>query len=333
MKTMGRCIFAFLLLAHGQAHAAELNEARGLALFDQGEAAWKGGDYGRARDLFSESYEAFPRAITLADLGLTEGKLGHSLEALKDLRKAAAWPGLDAKRREVIEGNLRRAMAQAGHLAVQASEGATVSIDGTAVDLSSEPIDVLPGHHVVEAKLEDRRAQQEVDAPAGSVVDVKVTVPPRGSVLPSVIAAASASPPPPVVAPAPAPMSPEPSWWTGPRIAGVALGAAALGAGVTGLGFHFAGEGVAQDLKDLRGALSNGQCWTAGGSGSCDAVKTRLDNEHTDNVATVVSLSLAGAFALASTCAFAAGARSGSGTSASIAPVVSPTMLGMAGRF
>ena len=67
------------------------------------------------------------------------------------------------------------ASSKTGHIAVDAPPGAEIVIDGkkwNAVAPFKEPLDTLPGRHVLDARLGERTASRDVDAPAGVVVEV-----------------------------------------------------------------------------------------------------------------------------------------------------------------
>jgi hypothetical protein len=147
---------------------AEAHFRTGLKLYEQSK-------YEEARLSFLQAHSVYPRASILRNLALCELKTNRPLEAIQHLRTYLADPAADM--REFAQKNLDDAMAMTGHINVQATEGSTLVVDGKPqLQHGSAPfkeaLDMLPGTHVVEARLGDRSRQAEVDAPAGSVVEV-----------------------------------------------------------------------------------------------------------------------------------------------------------------
>jgi len=246
--------FAFLLatlLASSSAAAAgdtpqQIAEAHlrtGLKLYEQA-------NYEAARLEFLQAQAVFPRPSLLRNLALCELKTNRPLEAIQHLRTYLADPTTTAEKRENAKKNLDEAFAKTGHVSVRAADGATISVDGQAQPGTApfrEPIDTLPGRHVLEARLADRTATRDLEAAAGVVADVDLRFEEKA-------AAAAAAP---TTNPATAnydagspPSEPGPSFWTARHTVGVTVGGLALVAAGVGGGFLVARNGHVSDGKD-----------------------------------------------------------------------------------
>ena len=335
------CIAACVLLWTSRAPAGEADAGeRSVALFKEGVAAGKAGDYARAEAAFRSSYALRPSGSTLRNWALTEMHLGKLVEALGHLKVALAAPGLTAEQRSDVQQNFDDAYRATGHLAVRTTEGARVAVDGVVVAGAAPfdgPLDVLPGSRQVEARLAADVAHAEVDALAGQVVQVDLPVP-----------AARPEPPGPslgidartsahrelIGAQAPGEPSRTTTWWTAPHVGAVGLAAA----GVVGLGiglyFDVRSNGAASDAGGLRSALG-GQCMGPAASSGCAALRDKIAEVHTDETIADV------AFAAGATAAVGAAvvlALAGPGAvvrtgSVQWTPRVAPGAAGVAGSF
>ncbi len=336
--TIALTALASVVVASSALASDDSDRDRADGLFKDGLAASRAGDLERARRLFAASFELVQRPGTLGNLGETEVRLGRVVEGLGHLRSSLAMLGTSDPRRAVVQQDIDEACAKTGHLSIHAVRGATVSVDGSPVPgvaPLADPVDVLPGHRVVEARLAARTVRREVDAPAGSIVDVDL------SELPRVPEPQPPSPPPPQVA---IPIAPEPeqpgregaSWWTAPRIAGLGLGAGAVGAGVAALVFHGLAQSASADGNGLRANLSNGSCVTPASSPECASLQSKSDTVHADDVAKTTSWVLAGTFAVGSVVSLVLGAVGPARSpvaATSLRLSVGPGGMGLEGQF
>lgn len=229
-RWLGALLLAAGLLATAPAVWASNNPAErdALARFEEGLQRVKAGDFDAARLSFVEAYAVLHRPRILWNLALSEEKTGRTLEALTHFRQVAA----DSEAAEADRADARVHVSalsnQTGHIDVQAPAGAVVAVDGARVPDTtplSGPLDVVPGHHVVEAKLGESTASLAVDAGSGLTVHADF----------SAMSAVKPPPPPPPesppVAPSQVPDEPpaEPSFEPGLGRA-VAVGGLAAGA-------------------------------------------------------------------------------------------------------
>jgi hypothetical protein len=233
---------------------AEAHLRAGLKLYEQSS-------YEAARLEFLQAQAVFPRPSLLRNLALCELKTNRPLEAIQHLRTYLADPTTTADKRENAKKNLDEAFAKTGHVSVRAADGATISLDGQAqlgTTPLREPIDTLPGRHVLEARLADRSTTREVEAAAGVVVEVDLRFEEKAtSASPTAgpsVGGATAK-----YDPGGPPSEPAPSFWTTRHAVGVTVGGLALVAAGVGGAFLVARNGHVSDGKDAL-AVSSRPC-------------------------------------------------------------------------
>lgn len=224
---------------------AEAHLRAGLKLYEQSS-------YEAARLEFLQAQAVFPRPSLLRNLALCELKTNRPVDAIQHLRAYLADPSTTGDKRDNAKKNLDEAFAKTGHVALRANDGASISVDGQPQQGSApfkEPLDTLPGRHVLDARLGERTASRDVDAPAGAVVDVDLRFEEKAVANP-VAAVPAASPPTSTNDVSGPPREPEPSFWTTRHAMGVvAAGFAVVAAGVGGA-FLAARQGHVSDGKD-----------------------------------------------------------------------------------
>jgi hypothetical protein len=324
-----------MVLGAPAARAAEEDaQQRSAALFKEGVAAGKAGDYARAEVAFRMSYSLAPRPSTLRNWGLTEMKLGKMVEALAHLRAALASSGWTPEQRAIVRQNLDDAYAATGHLSVKTAAGARVAIDGAAVDGVAPfdaPLDVAAGQRHVEVRLGSGAGRADVQATAGTVVEVDLAIP--QSPEPPLVAMGVAERPLAATAESPA-LEPTEGWWTPPRTVAAALaGAAAVGVGL-GIYFDAAAHGAASDANAWRTGLT-GDCAAAAAPAGCGALRDKINAAHTDETLEVVAFAAGGAAALGAAVLLAIARPSAPVRTGSVrwVPVLAPQAAGVAGSF
>jgi hypothetical protein len=182
-----------VLTACVSAHAADDRASREAeARFTEGLAAVKNKDYEAARLSFAQAYTVLHRPLILWNLALSEEKSNHPLEAIghfrqvtRDLPGGSEWSS--------AQKHLDALLTQMGRIDVQAPAGSSFILDGAEVAGTAplaDPLDVKPGHHVVEAKMTQGGTKAaSVDVTPGQIAHVTL--------------AADAPAPAPVAAPAP----------------------------------------------------------------------------------------------------------------------------------
>jgi hypothetical protein len=297
----GRTGWLVALLLLSRSATADDAETRAHALFLEGVAAGQHSEYEHARAAFEESFRLFPRGSTLGNLGLFEVKTGRVLEGIKHLKEALGYPDVDARRRATMEDNLRDADAMVGRLAIDADATAQLTLDGadlgTAASLK-DPVEVMPGHHVVEASVGQRSARKDVDANAGTTVQVDIRVEAsaeKHGLEPPTARSTPESMPPPRAALA-APPGGE-SWWTPSHTVAVALSAATVAGLGLGIYFEAANQAAGQDVSRLRAAMG-GLCTPQGAGPQCGQLRDKIDSGRQDATAGEVAYAITGAAAI-----------------------------------
>lgn len=176
------------ILASAQPSVANVEAARHA--FTDAEAAFKRGDYEQALTLFRLAFSTAPRDAVRFNIGVCLEQLGRYDEARTEYEAAAASKTLSPS--ELAEAH-RRSDALSpltAELTIEGgSPGVTIAIDHR--DRCPLPcrLFVLPGKHVVGARVGERDLAAEVDAEAGHVATVSLASKPPPAT----------APPPPVV--------------------------------------------------------------------------------------------------------------------------------------
>jgi hypothetical protein len=239
---------AALLLAGSSSARADDDRANreAEARFKEGLSRVKNKDYEAARLSFEQAYAVLHRPLILWNLALSEEKTGHPLDALAHFRQVARDAPVDADRASA-QKHVDTLLGQLSRIDVQAPAGTVLGLDGGDASWTApltDPLDVMPGHHVVAAKMSGGGTKSsEVDAVAGQVAHVSFVADPGPIAfavpLPATATAPAATAPPPATASAgtdalasPPPDEPPKPFW-GPRTvtATVFVGAAAVAAG------------------------------------------------------------------------------------------------------
>src|SRR5688572_14542791 len=159
--------------AYGQPDQARRDaEAR----FREGLARVQSNDFEGARLAFAQAYAVLKSADVLWNLALSEHKSNHPLEALGHFKEYVRDARTTEPERVKARKYIDELHARVGRVAVDAPAGASLIVDGKthphAAPLS-EPIDVSPGEHFVEARLAERSRLLRVHAAAGAVVTLQ----------------------------------------------------------------------------------------------------------------------------------------------------------------
>jgi len=200
---------------------------------------------------------------------------------------------------------------------------------------------VMPGRRMLEARVEGQKAQQAVDAPAGSVVDVELIVPDAPAAMAAPTVANGGAMPSSTTGDVPPESGTErplgsPSWWTAPRVVGVALGAGALVGIGLGTYFHIAAVNSANDANGIRAhQITPNECGVSPASNACANLHSKADAAQEGNTAAKVSWIVAGTAAAGSVIALVVGAHAPPlrSTGMVVRPIIGPGWMGVEGRF
>jgi serine/threonine-protein kinase len=260
------------------------NQAAARTLFDEGRQLMKQGQYDRAcpkLEAASKLYAGSGVLLNLADCYEHVGRTASAWTVFGEASSVAERSGRsddesEAKRRQSsLESRLVRLVIRVSRPA----SGLTVKRDDIAVDRAAwdVAIPIDPGEHSVTAEAPGRASWSKsistTDPGRTTTVEVpelQVVTPPPASQAPPVPALQAAP------APAPATILPAASdapYWTGRRVAGVAI----AGAGVVGMG-----------IGGLVGLSAKSQFDTAQGESGAKRHDDSLSAVNTGNVATVI---------------------------------------------
>ncbi len=254
-------------------------------------------------------------------------KLSEPLAALKHLRLALNDPELDAKRKVITKQDFDAAYAATGHVALTTSPGASVTVDGNAVEGTApfaDAIDVTAGKHTLEARLGGQSAKMEVDAKAGQVSSIEIAIAPAPPSPPLATSAAAPSLAPPSTTSLPETPSPEgaPTFWNGRRKVGIVV----AGAGIVALGLsaYFFADGNSQrdHATSLAAGLPSGACGGSSPASGCSAFQDAQNTQNTDRMLSGVLVGVGGAAVAVGAAMFFWPSKSTSQTA--IVPYVSP---------
>jgi hypothetical protein len=313
------------------------------ARFKEGLARVKSKDYEAARLSFEQAYAVLHRPLILWNLALAEEKTARPLDALAHFRQVAREAAGDADRAGA-QKHVDALLGQLGHIEVQAPPGTGVTVDGGDVVGTAplDPLDVMPGHHVVGAKMAAGSTRtSDVDAVAGQVAHVAFAADPP----PAVAAAPAGSAP---VTPAPAAATqPEPlpstapdesskPFWTARTVTATALAGAAVVVAGFGAGFGIASQNNKSTVAGYQSEHpSTTYCSATPAPGDCVPWNNALNAQNRDADLSNALYFTAGAFALGAIVSWFFWPKGGHVKTTWVLPEVGPDRAGVeaGGRF
>jgi hypothetical protein len=346
---------AMALMASPAAAAEDPSVHDAQARFEEGLERVKAGDYEAARISFAQAYALLKRPAILWNLALAEEKTGRVVDALDHFKQVAHDPSATTGDREDAQRHASGLAAKTGHVDVQAPPGASLRVDGDPVEAVTpleEPLDVMPGHHVVEARWAEGSKSAPLDVAAGQTVHVSFgardVAGPAGSVPPSEAAGAPVGRAAPAGAALPgagaenepaAVAHPQPSVArvvTTASIGGAAVVAVVVGV-VLGLDSRSQANEAAGDRTQIaRGtALGNSACYVAPVQGACPGLSDAVRAQNRDAEASDVLYVTGGVLAVGAVAAWFLWPRSRTETGVWVSPAAGASGLGVqaGGRF
>jgi hypothetical protein len=145
---------------------------------EEGLQRYARGDYEGARVAFAQAYAVLTSIDLLFNLSRAEVKSGHPLEALVHVRQILRDPASTPEDRAKAAKLLDEANAATGHVAVEAPAGTEVVIDAVPSGECPfrEAIDVAPGKHVIEARVNGEVKRIEIVTASGETVTARFEV-------------------------------------------------------------------------------------------------------------------------------------------------------------
>lgn len=237
----------------------------GLKFYDQQ-------NYEAARVEFLQAHSIYPRPALLRNLALCELKTNRPLDALKHLRAYLEDPNAEA--RDLAITNMEHAFMRTGHVLVQATGGATLRIDGKDYGNApfSGPVDVVAGKHFVEVRLNGRTRSRDVDAIAGTTVDVDLRFPSMTSA-----AAPGGGTSAPLERLAPPQQSGESSWWNTRSKVGVGVASVGLVLGGAATYFFIDSANERARGREYSDRITSKSGCASGADPNCKAMQDAFD--------------------------------------------------------
>jgi hypothetical protein len=162
--------------------SSDADRAAAGQAFEEGVKSFDAADYEAALEAFERAYALEPHYGLLYNIGVTQLKLGRTLEAHRSLRMYLSEGGdaIGAARRRTVEQRLQELATQVGSIRLEGGPaGASVRIDGRDAGTLplEDPLDVLVGARRVEVSaegFEDWDTQVDVEPGEPSVVRVEL---------------------------------------------------------------------------------------------------------------------------------------------------------------
>jgi hypothetical protein len=332
----GTLTAALVLLVSSGAHADDKATREAEARFAEGLARVKTKDYEAARLSFEQAYAVLHRPLILWNLALSEEMTAHSLDALAHFRQVAREAAGESDRASA-QKHVDALLMQLSRIDVQAPPGTTFALDGSALPGAApigEPLDVTPGHHVIEARIAAGAAKtSEVDAIAGQVAHVTFAAD-----APTPVAAAVA---PAALTPAPVSQTSEgpaadvatasKPFWTPRTVTAATL----VGVGVVAVGFG-AGFGLAsrsnqKTAQNYQSTLGRSFCLMPGPAdqNTCTTWNNAVNAQNRDANISDALYFAAGAFAVGAVVSWFFWPKPVGAKAAWVAPVIGPGTVGI----
>jgi hypothetical protein len=327
--------------------------------FAEGVAAADAGNYEAARVAFQQAYALKPHPSVLHNLGQSELKTGHYLEAARHLATFIRDTSFGtAAERDIAKKALLQAEAKLSKLVVEVDlDGAEITVDGEPAGRSPmgpDPAYVEPGDRVVHVQKEGYPAfEQHQTFEAGRTAQLKVAL--RAGDGPSTLAASisrntgslsnstavdggaraaeGVGPPPPGLTYTP---DAEGNARTIVLVTGAGLTTVTAALGII---FSLKGSSASGDASDQKAAIdgrlgANACGGSAAGMPECAHLADTLDTRNSANSAAKVSFIAAGVLGAGTVATFFLWPRR-SGTSVTVAPQIASDGLGVwaSGKF
>lgn len=187
-------------LAEPRAHAQDAATDIARQRYKEGVAAYDAGKFEEARVAFLQAYALKRHPAVLLNLGLSELKSNHPVDAGNHLTQfLRESQDASPEQRATAQTNVEEAKKRAAFLQITVDRpNADVSVDGTLIGRSpiGDPVFVEPGLRTVVATFEGRNATFAAQAKKGAPTSVSLTL------------NAGAAPPPVAPVPGPDPMPP-----------------------------------------------------------------------------------------------------------------------------
>jgi hypothetical protein len=320
------------------------------ARFKEGLTRVKNKDYDAARLSFAQAYAVLHRPLILWNLALAEEKCNRPLEALPHFRQVAREAPSDGDRTSA-QKHVDALLGQLSRIDVQAPPGTVLGLDGAdgaGTAPLGDPLDVMPGHHVITAKMSAGATKSsDVDAIAGQLEHVSFVADAASPA--AIVAPMPPATPDPAVGPAPAAPEAQPlvvpgsegrqPFWTSRTVTATVFAGMTVVAG--GFGAFFAiksqnAKSTATNYQSLH--KSDGYCVPAAGAAlptDCGPWNDAINAQNRNADISDALYFAAGAFAVGAVVSWFFWPKAGPSKAAWVVPEVGPSGAGVeaGGRF
>ena len=291
VASRARALLALAVLATARVGSAQDVSVVADAHFATGVKAYDRKDFETALQEFKQSYKLSPSPSVLRNIGQCELRTRRPLEALVAFRAYASDPSVPKHKRQLAAASVAEAYQQTGHLSVVRESDARVRIDGVDAELVEGAYDVTAGSHEVQVTTRDRAGSKRVDALAGRITLVEVSLTKLAPPAPEVVAPVAVPPSTTTASPS---LTADASPATGGSSTAKWVTVVSVGTvGVAGLvlGGVFAAKASAAQ-SDAETSFKGASCPS---DPRCSAGAVRLSTYGTDHNAEVVSFIVGGA--------------------------------------
>jgi hypothetical protein len=269
------------------------NKQEALQRYKDGVARIEEGEFELARLAFLQAYTLDPAPQLLWNLGISEAKSQHFVDALRHLRAYLKLPDVTAKQRAVAQPLIEAAARGTGHIAVVVDAGTDIRLDGNLVARPLvDVLDVAPGSHVVTAQQGSRSKTVTASPGPGETASVDLRFPAAESEPnPVPVPPATSAREVPTVSPSPSAMpdaTPLPTHGSGTTrvIVMAGLGIASVGSLIAGVTMWVDAKSKADEASGALGNVPNTPSACAGSSSSaCIQAHNAVQTEASDKSA------------------------------------------------
>jgi hypothetical protein len=158
------------------AWAAPTADQRAARAFEQGQKAFKAGDYRKAGENFEQAYEVAPHPSPLWNAARAWHRAQELVRAAKLYAKYLRIAPDGARDRNHALAALKELSAKLGQLSVTATDVKDVHVDGKPLEDPS--VYVLPGEHIIEGRYGESTVRVTRVVAAGEALSVALVPPP-----------------------------------------------------------------------------------------------------------------------------------------------------------
>jgi hypothetical protein len=321
------------LSAAAPARADDTAQRDAQVRFEEGVARLRANNLSGALLSFQQAYAVAHNPVVVWNLALTEEKTSRALDALEHFKEYLRVTPISDPDRVKAQNHIDELNAATGHIDVEAPAGAAITLDGT-LPLGAAPlpdrVDVLPGHHDLEARFGTVVKTAGVDALAGRITRADFSALEGTASTAGPSSPQSSAPPPDLpVEPPPVPeqASGASSSSTARWVTVVVVGSAAVLASGVALGYGIASTHDANMAATLRQQVPTCAGVT---SPDCQSLASDVSDQQNDHVISTAMWIVGGTLAVGAVGAFLLWPKHRTGGVAStLVPLLGPRSAGL----